>query len=95
MPVQVQDYLSNQAFASFSFDFVPVIDVPYVRIPIEELDFEHNDEKLKAIGIESGSSFVNNVGLLISIGVVVLLNVLFCLVPRPRKKRIKLSKARK
>ncbi|CAI2387820.1 unnamed protein product [Moneuplotes crassus] len=73
LPTKIEDYISGQTFASFNFDFIPVFDIPVVKIPLEALDFNHTDIKMKTVGVVSGSSFVNNIGFLITI-----LALIFC-----------------
>ena len=75
-PTQITDYLSGQTFASFNFDFIPVVEIPLIKIPIESLDFNHSYSNLNAIGVKSGSSFVNNLGLLFTIMVLVSIHLL-------------------
>jgi len=87
VPPQIEAYLSGQTFASFNFEFIPlnsIIDIKYN--PIGIMDYNHTNEKLKAIGIESGSAFVNNSGLLFSIFIFMIFHLLFCCTPQWKEK---------
>ena len=94
IPEPIQDYLSGQTFASFNFDFIPTVDIPYVQTPIKMLNYNNTNEQLKKIGIKSGSSFVNNAGFLFSIIILICIHIFAICLPQ-FKPKVDESKKRK
>ena len=60
IPETLKNYLSSNGFLMLNFNFIPVIDLPFIDIPVDWMDEEQVNDSLEALGIESGSSFVNN-----------------------------------
>ena len=61
MPKAVRQYLSGMNVMFFNFNFIPFNKIPFIYDLYLWLEFEHNDEELKEIGIENGSTIVNNI----------------------------------
>jgi len=64
VPNDIVDYLSGMTFSAFSFNFIPIVDIPYYNHFALWLDYEQDDENLEILGVESGSAFTNNFSLL-------------------------------
>ena len=68
IPETLKIYLEGQGFALVNFNFIPSGDIPGFDIPIDWLDSEQTNQALNALGVESGSTLVNNFSLLLMIG---------------------------
>jgi hypothetical protein len=82
----IQDYLAGTTFSSFSFDFIPVVKIPYYNYPARILHFNQDIYELNMLGMTSGSALINNYSLLSTLILLIVLNLLFLCVPRCRKK---------
>jgi len=58
-----------------NLDFIPVVDIPFVDIPVDWMEFDQPLEKLEKLGFDSRSTFVNNVSLIVSFIGVILLHI--------------------
>ena len=63
LPQSVIDYISGMKIFSFNFSFLSIQNVPIIRIPLQLFDFTQNSKALESIGLNSGSSLINNINL--------------------------------
>ena len=63
-PSDIDDYLEGVSFAIFNFNFIPLKKIPGLDIPVDWMDSAQPIDKLEVIGLESRSTFVNNVSFL-------------------------------
>lgn len=61
MPKDVIDFITGMKISTFNFKFIPTQHIPFVNSVLDNLDFAQSDEYLGRIGLESGSSIVNNI----------------------------------
>ena len=99
-PSNISYYLTGVSFSSFSFNFIPVIKSPGPNYLKSWLDFNLNNDYLSDIGLNSGSSIINNFSLfttiLLQIGLhLVFILVFFRLLNKWYKKHPKLLNLRK
>jgi hypothetical protein len=80
-PEDFIDYLEGTNFVSLNFDFIPLVEVPYVNWPANKLDIELDDVKLNASEINSRSTFVNLFSTIIVLLVVFSIHALLLLLP--------------
>ena len=59
-PKPLTDYLSGLNFTLFSFNFVPVLSLPYNKEAKSWIDYDVDNDYLKTIGLNSGSTLINN-----------------------------------
>ena len=70
LPPKIINFILGMNFSLFSFDFMSLKDIPYY-LDIEKFsDFPQEDEYLSEIGLISGSSFINNLRLLITFTII-------------------------
>ena len=79
-PSNIIYYLNGVSFSSFSFNFIPVIKSPGPNYLKSWLDFNLNNDYLSYIGLNSGSSVLNNFSLLTTILIQIGLHLIFILV---------------
>jgi hypothetical protein len=63
-PEDVDTYLEGVSFAMFNFNFIPIVDIPLVDVPVEWMESAQPFDKLETLGLESRSTFVNNISFL-------------------------------
>ena len=63
-PEDVDEYLGGMSFIMFNFNFIPIKSLPYVDVPTNWMEFGQPLDKLQTLGLESRSTFVNNISLL-------------------------------
>ncbi|CAI2375823.1 unnamed protein product [Moneuplotes crassus] len=85
LPSDIIGYITNNGFFSFNMGFLPIKSNMVSEIPLKWMDKAQNRIELEDIGLESGSTFNNNFGLVITICVLVLLNLCLCCSPNPDK----------
>lgn len=86
IPVDVRGYIEGQDFALFNFDFIPAVDIPYINVPAEWMDFEQPDVNLAKVGVNSGSTFTNVFSLLLTIVILVAFHIVVKLSPKCKNK---------
>jgi hypothetical protein len=64
IPKDIIDFLVGMSFSNFNFDFISVDKIPIFSHISEKLGHDHDNEYLKDIGVESGSTLVNNLSLI-------------------------------
>ena len=82
LPHKVVDYIKRKSFASFSFNFIPIKDIPGVRILIDWIEFDQPVESLIDVGLESGSSRPNILSLLFILLLILILHLVLIVIPR-------------
>ena len=65
IPLTVRHYLSGMDFVSLNFDFIPFIEVPLISDLYLWMKFEQHNDDLKDIGLDYGSTVVNNISFLV------------------------------
>jgi len=55
----VRSFIIKQEFALFSFNFIPVIEIPYINYPAEWMEKAQEIEELELLGLESSRTFNN------------------------------------
>jgi hypothetical protein len=80
-PNDFNDYLEGTSFVNFNFNFIPTTEVPYLNWPANKMEIELDDRKLNALGINSGSTFVNLFSTIVIVIVVILIHIVLLLLP--------------
>jgi hypothetical protein len=75
LPDKILDFVFGLEMSMFSFDFLPSQDIFGVKNLIDYLDFEQSNDMLPELGIESGSTLVNQFSLIIVFVGVALVNL--------------------
>jgi len=75
VPKDIEDYFTGMSFLSFDFNFIPFSATPLLNSMFSYFGFEQEDEYLKEIGIEYGSSILNQSSLVFMILLLMLLHV--------------------
>ena len=65
IPETVRQYLSGMDFVSLNFDFIPFIEVPLISDVYLWMKFEQTNDDLKDVGLDYGSTVVNNISFLV------------------------------
>ena len=76
IPTSIRDYIESQSFALANFNFLPTANIPVVNIPVDWLDSKQPVEILQSLGLDSKSTFVNNLSFIIILGVVLLIHIM-------------------
>ena len=76
LPQSVIDYISGMKLFSFNFSFLSFQTLPVIKVPLQLLDFTQNSVELETIGLNSGSSFVNSINLLLTVIMVIFLHIM-------------------
>ena len=64
MPKTVRQYLSNMDIVLFNLDFIPISRLPLISNLYDYMSFEQDNENMTYIGIDYGSTLVNNISFL-------------------------------
>ena len=75
IPTTVKEYLSGMDFVFLNFDFIPFIDVPLISDLYTWMKFGQKNENLKNIGVDSGSTAVNNISFLAIILILAIMHI--------------------
>ena len=67
IPFSLQEYLSNQDLIMINLNFIPSTNFPLINIPVKWMDAEQTNSILSSLGLESRSSFINNLSLLLTL----------------------------
>jgi hypothetical protein len=76
MPFEVINFITGMGFTLFSFDFIPYKEIPGIKHTIQFLDYDQTDEYLDEVGIESGSSLINHISLILIFGLIGIAHVI-------------------
>ena len=63
IPQGLREYIESQDFVMVNFNFIPVIDLPLIDIPLDWMHSEQTSQAFQALGLESQSTLVNNISL--------------------------------
>ena len=80
IPETVRQYLSGMDFVSLNFDFIPFIKVPLISELYLWMKFEQNNDNLEDIGVDDGSTVVNNISFLVILLIFVTLHLPIALI---------------
>ena len=75
IPTTVKEYLSGMNFVLLNFDFIPFIDVPLVSDLYQWMKFGQKNDNLKDIGVDNGSTTVNNISFLAIILILAIMHI--------------------
>ena len=75
IPTTVKEYLSGMDFVFLNFDFIPFIDIPLISDLYTWMKFGQKNENLKSIGVDSGSTTVNNISFLAIILILAIMHI--------------------
>jgi len=67
IPQGLRDYMESQDFVMVNFNFIPAADIPLIDIPVDWMHSEQTSQAFQALGIESRSTFVNNISLFVTV----------------------------
>ena len=76
LPQSVIDYISGMKIFSFNFSFLSIQNLPIIRIPLRLFDFTQNSQALESIGLNSGSSLINNINLAFTFLMIISVHIL-------------------
>ena len=76
IPESLRIILEGNSLALLNFNFIPVVDLPYVEIPIDWMDSEQRNEILQTLDINSESSIVNNLSLIFTFTLILIIHIL-------------------
>ena len=69
-------------YTNFSFDFIPYPSLRFVGLIMNWFNLPVNEDLMTKVGLKSGSTFFNNISLLINILFVVFLHLMFLIIRR-------------
>lgn len=67
IPEEIIDYLAGMDFFLIDFSFIPVKKLPFFTAVVSKFDTEQSNGYLDSIGLNSGSTLVNNLSLLATV----------------------------
>lgn len=73
----VVQFVTGMEISLFSFDFIPIKDIPIFSQAVDFLSVEQDNEYFEEIGIESKSALVSNLQLVLVMGFIVGVHLLF------------------
>ena len=73
IPKIVRQYLSDMNFVLFNFNFIPFNKIPIIHSFYLWMKFDHNNDVFKVIGVDDGSTVVNNIS---TIAILILLAII-------------------
>ena len=76
IPGSIKTYLEGQAIFLMNFNFIPLVDIPFINFPTFWIDMPQPNEILNSLDFQSGSTFVNNFSLLVTLLFLALFHVL-------------------
>ena len=76
IPDTMKTYLEGQGFALITFNFIPSADIPGIDIPVDWMEADQPNELLESLGIESKSTFINNLSFILTIFGIMALHLL-------------------
>jgi hypothetical protein len=83
LPIDVKHFIYGMEILLFSFNSIPLKDIPGVYNVLELLNFEHDVEALKELGAESESAIFNIFIDLLILGVMILIHIILrCFRPK-------------
>jgi hypothetical protein len=79
MPDSILEYIYGMDFSLFSFDFIPIKSAVVIEQIDKILHYDQEDEKFNSMGLESTSSLINNLQIMLMFTLIGLFNL--CLLP--------------
>ena len=76
LPGSVVEYITGMKLFSFNFSFLKISNWPGINLGTNVLNYNQINTQLETIGIESGSSFVNNINILLILLSIILVHIL-------------------
>ena len=93
IPETVRQYLAGMDFVSFNFDFIPFIEVPLISDLYLWMKFDQTNDDLEDIGLDDGSTVVNNISFLVILLIFITIHLPIALIyTQTRSKTSKWSK---
>ena len=86
LPASIKGILTGSQFTSFSFSFIPVMDIPGINNLLKPFDIEQEDVNLQEMGLNSGSTITSNSTFLFMIIVLIMLHLFSLLIPKCRQR---------
>ena len=80
IPETVRQYLSGMDFVSLNFDFIPFIKVPLISDLYLWMKFEQTNDDLGDVGLDDGSTVVNNISFLVILLIFITLHLPIALI---------------
>ena len=80
IPETVRQYLSGMDFVSLNFDFIPFIEVPLISDLYLWMKFDQTNDNLEDIGLDDGSTVVNNISFLVILLIFITLHLPIALI---------------
>ena len=75
MPIDVIDVITGMDFTMFSFDFIPLVKIPFLTQMIDLIDYNQSNSYYQTIGLSSGSSLVNHLGVILVVLILLLVHL--------------------
>ena len=69
IPYSLQEYLANQDLVMINLNFIPSGNIPIIDVLVKWMDSKQTNLILNSLGLESRSSFINNLSLLLTLTV--------------------------
>ncbi|CAI2363645.1 unnamed protein product [Moneuplotes crassus] len=82
LPADVVGYISGNQMFSFNMNFLPIKNNMVSKVPLDWLKQNQTNIGLGDMGMESGSSFNNNFGIICTLLILVIFHCLWSLLPR-------------
>lgn len=76
VPKDIEDYLKGVKVFNFGYSSITLTDLPGIKKGVDWLDYEQDDEVMKALGYDSGSSLLNNFKFVLMFSFVIMAHVL-------------------
>ena len=80
IPEIIRQYLAGMDFVSLNFDFIPFIDVIYISDLYLWMKFDQTNHNLEDIGLDYGSTVVNNISFLVILLIFIILHLPIALI---------------
>ena len=80
MPETVRQYLSNMNIVLFNFNFIPFKKLPLIHDFYLWINFDHYNEDFKEIGVDSGSTVVNNISTIVILILFAIIHMIIALI---------------
>ncbi|CAI2380590.1 unnamed protein product [Moneuplotes crassus] len=85
LPYDIVGYITTNGFFSFNMKFLPIKSNIISEVPLEWMSKTQSSIELEDMGLESGSSFNNNFGLVFIVLILIFLHLLLTCCPREEK----------
>ena len=85
-PKEIVNFLAGMDFTSFSFSFIPTVNLFNSLSLTNWINFDLNDDYLKAIGMNSESALVNNISVVWTFLAIIIIHWIYCIFHKILKK---------